>query len=169
MFVKEYHKNRQYINDHLNRGTLIYDIVTAHKASDNDDWLVAPGRCFLYDDYISTFDNIKSPQTIQFYELKQLFVSEKHRRKGIGTSLVNELIKVADGSPIILSAGIIDEKLYESFTTHDDLINYIYKEIVPFYESVGFTDVNHTAFDFEETIPMVYPKEEADRIISCIR
>ena len=114
------------------------------------------GSCFLYEDYSAQL----KPGDI-FYEIVRVEVKENARRKGVGTRLVKEFFEKCNPTSVVLKAGILYEDLYEQLCSENRLTDYIYKNIVPFYESLGFTDVNHTTFNFEESVPMLYPKEAA--------
>ena len=118
------------------------------------------GSCFLYDDYACQLH----PGDV-FYEIKLLEVNETSRRKGIGTQLVKAFFNQCHPDSVVLSAGITTEKLYDELCAKSDpnaLIDYIYANQVKFWEKMGFTDVNHTTFYFEETVPMLWPKSAAD-------
>lgn len=122
--------------------------------------LVPEGNCFLYEDYSSL---LKPGDT--FYEITLIKVEESSRRKGVGTRLVKDFINKCSPASIVLQAGITDKDLYEQLCDEDRLIPYIRENLVPFYEKLGFTDVNNTMFCFEEMIPMLWPKSKADEAI----
>lgn len=138
-------------------GKLIYYKVTPVFSDTENGPDRVEGSCFLYDDY-STL--LKPGDT--FYEIALVEVEAGARRKGIGTKLVKEFFTKCNPDSVVLKAGITRKELYEQLCTEDNLIEYIYENIVPFYEKLGFTDVNHTVFYFEETVPMLWPKSKAD-------
>lgn len=115
------------------------------------------GSCFLYDDYSS----LLKPGDV-FHEIVLVEVEEPYRRKGIGTQLVRDFFEECNPTSVVLRAGITKEALYNQLCEEDREVGYVYENIVPFYESLGFTDVNHTVFYFEETVPMLWPKSKAD-------
>lgn len=112
---------------------------------------------FLYDD---TSAILHPGET--FYEIVELTVSEENRRKGYGTELVKKFFEHMNPEIVVLRAGILSEELYNSLEANGELQSYIHQNIVPFWESVGFTDVNNTVFCLEQTVPMLWPKEKAE-------
>lgn len=139
-------------------GTLLYAKVTPVFAEGKPPaGHNAEGSCFLYDDYSS---QLKPGD--EFYEIILVEVNENARRKKVGTNLVKRFFSECNPSSVVLRAGITTEALYNELRSENRLTEYIHKNIVPFYESLGFTDVNHTTFYFEESVPMLWPKAAAD-------
>mgnify|MGYP004603493103 CR=1 FL=1 len=120
-----------------------------------------PGRCFLYDDYVST---MSKPEV--FYEIVRLEVNEDCRGCGFGRKLVEQFMAEQKPQSVVLRAGILYEEQYNELREKDCLYDYIEDNIKPFWEKMGFVDVNQTAFYFEEGIPMLYPRERAEAIIN---
>lgn len=120
-----------------------------------------PGSCFLYEDYVSTMN---MPQI--FYEIALLEVKEEYRGQGFGRKLVEQFFAEQKPLSVVLRAGVIYEKQYDELTEKGCLYDYIEDNIKPFWEKIGFIDVNHTAFWFEESIPMLYPRDIAEAIIN---
>lgn len=115
------------------------------------------GSCFLYEDYSCM---LKPGDT--FYEIVLINVEEQYRRNGVGTRIVKEFFSTCNPKTVVLRAGITDKELYDKLHQENRIDDYIYENIVPFYEKLGFTDVNHTVFCFEESVPMLWPKAIAD-------
>ena len=150
-FIKE-----QGTIEHEDGSMIYYKVTPVFSEGEPPVGHIPEGSCFLYDDYGSQLN----PGDI-FYEIVRVEVKENARRKGVGTRLVKEFFAKCNPTSVVLKAGIIYEDLYEQLCSENRLTDYIYKNIVPFYESLGFTDVNHTTFNFEESVPMLYPKEAA--------
>ena len=112
---------------------------------------------FLYEDYSTQLH----PGDV-FYEIASMEVDVSVRRNKVGTKLVEEFFNRCKPDSVVLRAGILSKELYEHLCAQNSLMEYIYTNIVPFWESVGFTDVNHTTFYFEENVPMLWPKSAAD-------
>ncbi len=119
-----------------------------------------PNSCFLYDDYALFLQ----PNDV-FYEICDIRIHPNKRRKGEGTKLVKEFFEQYKPQSVVLSAGIVSKKLYEELEGKNKQYEYIKNNICPFWESLGFVDVNHTTFLFENHIPMLYPKEKAEEVI----
>lgn len=157
-YITKYIKEEDSIQ--VPEGKLIYFKVTPVFSDEQCGPERVDGSCFLYDDYASL---LKPGDT--FYEIALIEVEEGARRKGIGTKLIKEFFAKCNPDSVVLKAGITREELYYELISEDSpitLTEYIYKNIVPFYEKLGFTDVNHTVFYFEETVPMLWPKSKAE-------
>lgn len=145
-------------------GQLIYRRVEPIEGKPVDIKPIAvktPGSCFLYDDYVNTMDKLEV-----FYEIVRLEVKEKYRGQGFGRKLVEQFFAEQKPQSIVLRAGPLYEKQYDELTEKGCLYDYIEDNIKPFWEKMGFVDVNHTAFWFEQSIPMLYPRERAEAIIN---
>lgn len=141
------------------QGQLIYRRVEPIEGVADDGKV--PGRCFLYDDYVATMDK---PEV--FYEIIRLEVNEDCRGRGFGRKLVEQFMAEQKPQSVVLRAGVLYEKQYDELKEKGCLYDYIEDSIKPFWEKMGFVDVNHTAFWFEESIPMLYPRERAESIIN---
>ena len=140
----------------LPEGELVYRRVTP--IFGNDAAVTIPeGACFLYEDYSAQL----KPGDI-FYEIAKVEVKPEFRRMGFGTRLMNMFFEKCKPDSVVLKAGIIDKQLYDKLCEDDQLPEYIYTNIVPFYEKFGFVDVNNTTFSFQEIVPMLWPKAAAD-------
>ena len=139
-------------------GQLIYRRVEPIEGKPIGDGV--PGRCFLYDDYLGTMNK---PET--FYEIVRLEVKEVCRGQGFGRKLVEQFFAEQKPESVVLRAGVLTEELYNELKEKGCLYDYIEDNIKPFWEKMGFVDVNRTVFCFEEAIPMLYPSEKAKRII----
>lgn len=155
-YITEYVVESDVIKDRV--GILKYNKVTPIFADGVEpDGLVVKNRCFLYDDYSSL---LKPGDT--FYEITFIEVKEDNRRKGIGTWLVEEFLRTCKPKSVILQAGITTKELYDKLCEENRLTEYIYENLIPFYNKLGFTDVNNTVFYFEESVPMLWPQSRAD-------
>lgn len=114
------------------------------------------GSRFLYDNYSSL---LKPGDT--FYDLGIIEVDKDSRRKGIGSELVKEFFYRCAPTSVVLQAEVPDFELYEQLCIEQRITEYIYENIVPFFEKFDFTDVNHTMFYCEDAIPMLWPKAKA--------
>lgn len=142
----------------IENGSLSYSKITPVFADGEAPKGHVPiNACFLYDDYSAQL----KPGDV-FYEITLIKVDENHRRQKIGTNLVKKFFTECNPKSVIIQAGITDEDLYNQLCETNQLQDFIYKNIVPFYESLGFTDVNHTTFYFEESVPMLWPKNAAN-------
>ena len=158
MFIKEYKVEQKELLHPF--GHLIYRKVTPI-IGDVSDWLNAPNRCFLYEDYIST---MKYPEV--FHHIVVLEINEKYRNKGYGRLLVKQFFEEAKPESVILEVGLTEQELYERLIEEKRLYNYLETNIKPFWEKMDFMDINHTAINKQETIPMLWPPERAKQIIS---
>lgn len=120
-----------------------------------------PGRCFLYDDYLSTMDY---PEI--FHHILLLEIDEKYRNNGYGKLLVQQFFEYVKPDSVILEAGITKRELYEEMEANNTIYKYIDESIKPFWVKMGFTDVNHTVFWKSELIPMLWPPERAASFIA---
>ena len=116
-----------------------------------------PGSCFLYDDYAACLTEGEV-----FYEITHLEIMSDKLRQGYGTALIKEFMEKQQPTSICLRAGVLSEKLYNSLEEKGELMAYILENIVPFWESLGFTNVNGTVFSFEQCVPMLWPVEKAE-------
>lgn len=135
-------------------------IVTAIKT--NKDWsdYFRRNSCFLYDDILAQEFGPK-----KFAEIILIKTDPKYRRLGYGSKLIEEFIKNNPNLPIFLRAGVLTEKKYNELESKGELINYIYDNIVPFYEHAGFIDVNNTSLAYQSAVIMCYPKNLAQKYI----
>ncbi|MBO5435426.1 hypothetical protein J6A31_06420 [bacterium] len=158
-FISRFEEERGEIK--TDDGQLIYFKVTPHfetiDSRENIPSHRVEGSCFLFDDYSCL---LKPGDT--FYHIAKIEVNENARRKGVGTKLVDTFFKTINPQSVVLQAGITTEELYNRLRESDTLCDYIYENIVPFWEKMGFTDVNGTTFYFEESVPMLWPKSQAD-------
>lgn len=139
-------------------GCLIYYRVTPiFEEGDTPAGFVPKGSNFLYDDY-----SVQLKPGDVFYEIVKVEVEEYARRRGVGSQLVKEFFSKCNPTSVVLRAGITSEALYTQLHKNKSLSEYIHKNIVPFYEYLGFTDVNHTTFELESSVPMLWPKSKAD-------
>lgn len=156
-YITEYQIESGEIRERV--GVLKYNVVTPVFAKGKAPTGFHPkNSCFLYDDYSS----LLKPGDV-FHEITFLEVKKDNRRKGIGAWLIDRFFSECNPKTVVLKAGIIDRELYDLLCKENHLIEYIYKNIVPFYEKLGFTDVNNTVFCFEESVPMLWPKAAADK------
>lgn len=142
-------------------GVLHYCKVTpVFSYEDQPECSVVENSCFLYEDYSAQL----KPGDV-FYEITLIEIKEEYRRRGEGTHLVKEFFEKCNPQSVVLLAGITQENLYNTLRNDENrsaLREYIYTNIVPFWESVGFTDVNHTTFYMKETVPMLWPVSAAN-------
>ncbi len=140
------------------KGELFYHKVTPiWSETPPENWREPiPGSRFLYEDYSSCLTPGET-----FYEIVSLVI-DGERRKGHATDLFNLFFNREHPTSIVIEVGIINQELYFELKRTNALIEYMEREIVPFWKSVGFTDVNGSTFAFEEHIPMLWPKEKAD-------
>lgn len=157
MFIKEYKVEQKELLHPF--GHLIYRKVTPIKGEESD-WMDAPNRCFLYEDYVTT---MVYPEV--FHHILLLEIDEKYRNNGYGKLLVQQFFEEAKPKSVILEVGITKQELYEKLVEEKHLYNYLETSIKLFWEKMGFTDINHTAVNKQETIPMLWPPERAKRII----
>lgn len=161
-YITEYVKEEGLIQS--DKGVLRYCKVTPKfEEGEHPECVIVKGGSFLYDDYSGQL----KPGDV-FYEIMFLEVKEQYRRSGEGTRLVNEFFKQCKPKTVVLRAGITDGGLYEALTadrSNSGVEEYIYANVVPFWESVGFTDVNHTTFYMEESVPMLWPKSAAEEAV----
>lgn len=140
-------------------GVLLYRKVTPVFGTLSDDMDYIPGSSFLYEDYSSCL----KPGDV-FYEICLLKIFEENRRHGEGTKLVKRFFEQCKPQSVVLEAGITSEKLYNKLAAENKEFEYIEQNILPFWESLGFTDVNNTTFCFENHIPMLWPKEKVEEV-----
>lgn len=76
--------------------------------------------------------------------------------KGAGAKLFNELT-AAVSTPIILEAGYLHYGDYEVFSSNPDAPD-IVSDLVKYYESLGFKNVNNNVGHYEESVVMLYDK-----------
>lgn len=158
-YITEFLRTTGEIVDSEHNAVLKYAHLTPvwAKAETKEDMELTETHNFLYDD---TSIILHPGET--FYEIVRLEVGEENRRKGYGTELVKKFFKDMNPEIVVLRAGILSEELYNSFEGNSELQSYIHQNIVPFWESVGFTDVNNTVFCLEQSVPMIWPKEKAE-------
>ena len=118
------------------------------------------GQCFLYDDIMSY-----SFSPMRFIEIVRVVVNKNTRRNGHGSKLIDLLKEEYPDVPIFAKAGVLTEELYNELKSEDRLQDYIYENIVPFYESNGFIDVNDTILCHSECVIMCYPESLAEKYI----
>lgn len=137
---------------------LVFVVVTA--TNTELDYNDQRGQNFLYDDIMSYGF---SPR--RFIEILHIEVDRDHRRCGVGSKLIGDLMDEYPNLPIFVKAGILDEHLYELLRKERKLKEYIYENIVPFYERNGFADVNDTSLGYQEFVIMCYPESLARQYI----
>lgn len=76
--------------------------------------------------------------------------------KGATAKLLNELTAVVS-TPIILEAGYLHYGDYEVFSSNLDAPD-IVSDLVKYYESLGFKNVNNNIGHYEESVVMLYDK-----------
>lgn len=140
-------------------GILSYRKVTPVFGTLSNDMNPVPGSCFLYEDYSSCL----KPGDV-FYEIRLLKIFEENRRQGEGTKLVKKFFEQCKPQSVVIEAGITSKKLYDELAAQNKEFEYIEQNIRPFWESLGFTDVNNTTFCFENHIPMLWPMEKVEEV-----
>lgn len=159
-----YHRKPFVINDEDHDAIMKYEHV---KVDLSEECLGnVPGQSALFNDYVySHTEYRKKLDSIEFYYLSYISVGKEYRRQGHGTKLVNQLIEKANSEniPIILEAGFTNEILYQTNRLEHNLLGWLYRNVVPFYESLGFGDISKF-FPMSEYVPMIYPVEEAQRV-----
>lgn len=158
MYIKEYKIDQDELLHPF--GRLVYRKVTPVEGKSNNQFKV-PGRCFLYEDYVSTMEHTET-----FYHLVLLEIQEQYRDKGYAKLLIKQFFDITKPTSVILEAGIIYEDLYNKLCDKGRLYEYLEERIKPFWEKFGFVDVNHTVICAQEKIPMVWPKERARKLIA---
>ena len=125
---------------------------------------------FLYEGYAPC---LKPMET--FHEIRKLKVTGR-RREHHGTDLFNMFMEYANPTSIILSADVLDMDLYKELCRMQNMnINsvedYILREIVPFWESLGFRNMRSSAafFSLRHCVPMIYPAEKAELLFDIER
>lgn len=158
MFIKEYRIDQNELIHPF--GRLVYRKVTPIEGK-YDNGFKVPGRCFLYEDYVSTMEQPES-----FHHIVHLEIQEQYRGNGYAKLLVNQFFNKAKPVSVILEAGITHEDLYDKLCEMNCLYKYLEEHIKPFWEKFGFVDVNHTAICAQEKIPMIWPRERAQKILA---
>lgn len=167
MYPARYNVQHFILRDAEHDAIMKYDHVRVDLSKDFKGNI--PGQTELFNDYIASHTEYNKDMTsISFYYLKYILVGEEYRRQGYGTTLMNHLIGKADSEnvPILLDAAHTDELTYNRMKTSEDVRKWLYDNVVPFYESLGFGDTNQY-FHLSEHVPMIYPIEEAHRV-NCI-
>lgn len=163
MFVKEIKFDN--ISEIKNEyGVLKYKRVTfVYDETESVDVCDVPNRTFMLEDYSYSLD---CKEDYSSYYITLLEVNSENRRKGYGSRIVKEFFDTVHPNIVLLRGAITDEKLYYKLCDNGKLMDYINSEILPFWLKQGFTDVNHTYFIHEQSIPMLWPKSEAERVIT---
>ena len=143
--------------------TLIYKLVSIDRSKEPVDVTNVPGRQFLYEDYSYTYAYVDDPACtgVNFIELVSVEVPAYARRHGLGTKLFEMLKERFAGKEIAILAEV---GALETACEEDEADAYIDSVLVPFFNAIGFTDMNKVFFSFDSHVPMVYPKEECERI-----
>lgn len=120
---------------------------------------------FLYEGYAPC---LKPMET--FHEIRKLKVTGR-RRDHHGTDLFNMFMKYANPTSVILSAGVLEIDLYKELCRSDSVEDYILREIVPFWESLGFRNMSSSVafFYLRHCVPMIYPAEKAELLFDIER
>jgi len=127
------------------------------KSGDNE----SRDQCFLYNEIVGPEFGPK-----QFVEISIIETDPMFRRQGFASKLVKEFIDSNPNVPIFLKAGIISEEQYNKLESQGILKQYILEQIVPFYESLGFINVNETSLHHDSTVIMCYPKDLAQKYMN---
>ena len=105
------------------------------------------GNSFLACDMSSIFPY--APQV----EINSVYVNPENRGKGIGRKLVEEIINMNKDAIILASAAALKIEYPEE--PSDDRMCEIVESIRPFYEKMGFVDINILNI-YETKIPFLY-------------
>lgn len=92
----------------------------------------------------------------EFFFLDRLEVEEGYRGHGIGSEALEAIkgMAVAYGCPVFLKCGYLDEEEYDAHS--DDLVGYLMRTKVRFYEANRFVNVNDGILHRSESIVMSY-------------
>lgn len=157
MQVKEFiSKEFKIENDY---GTLIYYNAIPVEATEDNDCCESE---YLWADYCKYLDSSE-----EFFEIAKIDVKPEYRRKGYGTALVKKFFEQANPKTVLLLAGIFDDNLWHNLIGKGNgaIDKYIKESIVPFWLSLGFTDISECV-DITTSVAMLWPPEKAKMIIA---
>lgn len=95
----------------------------------------------------------------EFFFLDRLEVEEGYRGHGIGSEALERIKGMGDAwrCPVFLKCGYLDEKEYDEHSDAGDLVEYLMKTKVRFYEANRFVNVNDDVrLHRSESIVMCY-------------
>ena len=103
---------------------------------------------FLAEDFAASYPGIK------YIEIYDLYVDKKYRHQGIATKLVKEVITRYEGYVILAAAGASMLEYTEEPSDEEKIK--ITESLRPFWESMGFKDINHIFAGYEFKNAYIY-------------
>lgn len=94
----------------------------------------------------------------EFFFLDRLEVEEGYRGRGIGSEALDAIkgMAIAYGCPVFLKCGYLAEEEYDEHSDAGDLVDYLMKTKVRFYEANRFVNINEGVLHRSESIVMCY-------------
>lgn len=77
---------------------------------------------------------------------------------GAGRSLINQVIHMVD-VPILIQAGFLHYGDYE-IEARDSVDSGVLDKLVPYYESIGFKNINDIIGNYEDSVVMLYSEKD---------
>lgn len=125
------------------------------------DYNAPRNRTMYRDDFVSSQLN-----PTEWWEIKLIKIKPEYRRQGFGLNLIKKFFEDMKPVMCLIEAGITSKEMYDSLAAQGEIQNWIYTNLVPFYEKLCFIDINNTSVGYEEAVMMLYPAEIGKKLIN---
>lgn len=100
-----------------------------------------------------------------FYYILLMDIYPALRGKGFGRKLFMRFYNATAPDIVLLDCGIVDEDVYDELVVSgQSIVEWLKENVEPFWSKMGFHNVNYINSNNKETITMIYPLKEAQRL-----